>query len=120
MKWVLVLMVICATTVGDVLRSLGMRQHGEIHDFRPGAIGSAMGMVARNGYVIVSTCAMAVYFFSFLDLVSIALRRFAVPLSAATFLPGSLLARVLLKEQVDWRRWAGVLLILVGVVFISQ
>src|SRR6202021_2194529 len=30
-KWILVLMVICATTVGDVCRSLGMRQHGELH-----------------------------------------------------------------------------------------
>ena len=46
MKWVLVLMLVCATTVGDVFRSLGMRQHGEIHDFRPGAIGSAF---ARGG-----------------------------------------------------------------------
>src|ERR1700688_801345 len=72
MKWVLVLMVICATTVGDVFRSLGMRQHGEIHDFRPGAIGSAFGMVARNSFVIISTCAMAVSFFSFMKLVSIA------------------------------------------------
>ena len=120
MKWLLVLMVICATTVGDVFRSLGMRQHGEIHDFRPGAIGSALSMVWRNSYVIISTCAMAVSFFSFMKLVSIAPMSFAVPMSAATFIPETLLARVLLKEQVDWRRWIGVALILVGVVFISQ
>jgi drug/metabolite transporter (DMT)-like permease len=120
MKWFLVLMVICATTVGDVLRSLGMRQHGEIHDFRPGAIGSAFGMVARNSCVIVSTCAMAVSFFSFMKLVSIAPMSFAVPMSAATFIPETLLAKLLLKEQVDWRRWAGVGLILIGVIFISQ
>jgi drug/metabolite transporter (DMT)-like permease len=120
MKWFLVLMVIGATTVGDVLRSLGMRQHGEIHDFRPGAIGSAFGMVARNSYVIISTCAMAVSFFSFMKLVSIAPMSFAVPMSAATFIPETLLAKLLLKEQVDWRRWAGVGLILIGVIFISQ
>jgi drug/metabolite transporter (DMT)-like permease len=120
MKWFLVLMVICATTIGDVFRSLGMRQHGEIHDFRPGAIGSAFGMVARNSYVIISTCAMAVSFFSFMKLVSIAPMTFAVPMSAATFIPETLLARVLLKEAVDWRRWTGVGLILIGVIFISQ
>jgi drug/metabolite transporter (DMT)-like permease len=119
MKWVLVLMVICATTVGDVFRSLGMRQH-EIHDFRLGAIGSALGMVARNSYVIISTCAMAVSFFSFMKLVSIAPMSFAVPMSAATFIPETVLARVVLKEQVDWRRWTGIGLILIGVVFISQ
>jgi len=41
-------------------------------------------------------------------------------MSAATFIPETVLARVLLKEQVDWRRWIGVGLILIGVVFISQ
>jgi len=120
MKWALVLMVICATTVGDVFRPLGMRQHGEIHDFRPGAIGSAVGMVARNSFVIISTCAMAVSFFSFMKLVSIAPMSFAVPMSAAAFIPETLLAKALLKEAVDWRRWAGVGLILIGVFFIAQ
>lgn len=120
MKWVLVLLLICATTVGDVFRSLGMRQHGEIHDFRPGAIGNAMGMIARNGFVIVSTCAMAVSFFSFMRLVSIAPMSFAVPMSAACFIPETFLASVLLKERVDWRRWLGVSLILIGVFFITQ
>jgi drug/metabolite transporter (DMT)-like permease len=120
MKWVLVLLVICATTMGDVFRSLGMRQHGEIHDFRPGAIGMAFGAVARNSYVIVSTCAMAVSFFSFMKLISIAPMSFAVPMSAAAFIPETLLAKVLLKETVGWRRWSGIGLILIGVVFISQ
>ncbi len=120
MKWILVLLVICATTVGDVFRSLGMRQHGEIHDFRPGAIGSAFAMVARNSYVIISTCAMAVSFFSFMKLVSIAPMSFAVPMSAACFIPETLLAGMLLKEAVDWRRWTGVCLILIGVFFVTQ
>jgi drug/metabolite transporter (DMT)-like permease len=120
MKWILVLMLICATTAGDIFRSLGMRQHGEIRDFRPGAIGSAFGIVARNSFVIISTCAMAVSFFSFMKLVSIAPMSFAVPMSAAAFIPETLLARVLLKESVDWRRWTGVGLILIGVVFITQ
>jgi drug/metabolite transporter (DMT)-like permease len=120
MKWALVLVLICATTIGDVFRSLGMRQHGEIHDFRPGAIGKAMGMVAGNSFVIISTCAMAVSFFAFMKLVSIAPMSFAVPMSAAAFIPETLAARVLLKEDVDWRRWAGVALILIGVFFVTQ
>jgi drug/metabolite transporter (DMT)-like permease len=111
MKWILVAILVCATTVGDVFRSLGMRQHGEIYDFRPGAIGSALRMVASNFYVIVSTCAMAVSFFSFMKLVSIAPMSFAVPMSAAAFVPETLFAR---------RRWMGVALILAGVVFITQ
>ena len=118
--WVLVVLCVAATTVGDVFRSLGMRKHGEIHDLRPGAIGKALGAIARNWYVIVSTCAMAVSFFSFMKLVSIAPMSFAVPVSAATFVPETMIAKALLKETVDWRRWTGIGLILIGVFFISQ
>ncbi len=120
MKWMLVALCVSSTVVGDVFRSLGMRHHGEIHDFRPGAIGGALSAIARNWMVIVSTCAMAVSFFSFMKLVSIAPMSFAVPVSAITFIPETFLARYLLKESVDWRRWTGIGLILVGVIFISQ
>ena len=120
MKWILVLLLICATTVGDVCRSLGMRRHGEIRDFRPGALGSAFAMVARNSWVIISTCAMAISFFSFLRLIAITPMSFAVPMSAASFIPETLFAKALLKEDVDWRRWTGIGLILGGVVFISR
>ena len=120
MKWLLVALCVTSTVVGDVFRSLGMRHHGEIHDFRPGAISSALGAIARNWMVIVSTCAMAVSFFSFMKLVSIAPMSFAVPVSAITFIPETFLARYLLHEAVDRQRWMGIGLILIGVVFISQ
>lgn len=64
--------------------------------------------------------AMAVSFFAFIRLVSIAPLSFAVPVSAATLIPETILARLFLREKVDWRRWAGAALIAVGVVLISQ
>jgi drug/metabolite transporter (DMT)-like permease len=120
MKWTLVLILICATTVGDVLRSIGMRYHGEIHDFRPGAIGRVLAALARNGYVIVSTLSMALSFFTFMKLVSIAPMSFAVPMSAAAYIPETILARYVLHEDVDWRRWTGAVLIAMGVALVSQ
>ena len=120
MKWILVLILVAATTAGDVFRSMGMKHHGEIHDFRPNALGRALAALIQNRYVIISTLSMAVSFFSFIKLVAIAPMSFAVPMSAATFIPETILARFLLKEQVDWRRWTGALLIAAGVVFISQ
>jgi drug/metabolite transporter (DMT)-like permease len=41
-------------------------------------------------------------------------------MSAATFIPETLLARFFLRENVDWRRWTGIGLIVIGVVFIAQ
>lgn len=120
MKWFLVMLLVAATTLGDVFRSMGMKHHGEIHDFRPSAIGRALAALVKNRYVIVSTLSMAVSFFAFIKLVAIAPMSFAVPMSAATFIPETILARFLLKERVDWRRWTGAMLIAGGVVFISQ
>ena len=120
MTWICIAIIVLATTVGEVMQALGMRRHGEIRDFRPGAIGAMLAAIARNWMVIVSTCAMAVSFFSFMKLVSIAPMTFAVPMSAATFIPETLLARFFLRENVDWRRWTGIGLIVIGVVFIAQ
>jgi drug/metabolite transporter (DMT)-like permease len=83
-------------------------------------MGSALTAVASNWMVILSTCAMAVSFFSFMRLVAIAPMTFAVPTSAATFVPETLIARYVLRERVDWRRWIGIGLIVAGVVFIAQ
>ena len=120
MKWFLVLLLVLATTAGDVFRSLGMKHHGEIEDFRPDSLGRALAALVRNRYVIFSTLWMALSFFAFIKLVAIAPMSFAVPMSAATFVPETILARLILKERVDWRRWTGAMIIALGVVFISQ
>jgi drug/metabolite transporter (DMT)-like permease len=120
MKWLLVAILVTATTLGDVARSRGMKKHGEVREFHPGAIRSALRSLARNKWVILSTCAMAVAFFTFIKLVSIAPLSFAVPVSAATLIPETILAWLFLRERVDWRRWAGAGLIAMGVVLISR
>ncbi|HEY4087907.1 MAG TPA: EamA family transporter, partial [Bryobacteraceae bacterium] len=104
----------------DIARARGMKNHGEVREFHPGAIRRALWALARNKWVILSTMAMAVSFFAFIRLVSIAPLSFAVPVSAATLIPETILARIFLREKVDWRRWAGAALIALGVVLISQ
>ena len=52
MIWVLVAVMVGATTAGEVMQAAGMRRHGEIRDFRPGAIGRALAVLARNRFVI--------------------------------------------------------------------
>jgi drug/metabolite transporter (DMT)-like permease len=119
MKWLLVLVQVVSQTTGEVFRAVGMRQHGEIHDFRPGALGRVARVVARNGMIISSFCAMAVAFFTFMKLVAIAPMSFAVPVSAASLIPETILARLILRETVDWRRWTGVGLIAAGILLIA-
>src|SRR4051794_10425825 len=101
MKWLLVAIMVGATTLGEGLQAAGMRRHGEIRDFRPNAIGRALTVLARNRFVIGSVIAMAVSFFAFVKLLSINELSFAVPVTAVTYVMETVLGKYFLKEQVN-------------------
>ncbi len=119
MRWLWIAMIVAATTSGEVMQALGMQRHGEIRDFRPGALGRAMATLARSRFVIASVFAMAVSFFATIRLLTVAELSFAVPATAITYAFETVLAKYILKEQVNWRRWAGALLVICGVALVS-
>ena len=119
MTWLLIATIVAATTVGEILQAAGMRRHGEIHDFRPGALGSALGVLVRNRFVIGSVIAMAVSFFAYMGLLTISELSFAVPATAITYALETVLAKYVLKEHVNGLRWAGASLVICGVALVS-
>jgi drug/metabolite transporter (DMT)-like permease len=119
MKWGLVATIVCATVLGDYLQTLGMRHHGEIHDFRPGALGRVAKALTGNRFVIAAVAMMAVSFFAFLKLLSTADLSFAVPATAASFVLETVVAKYFLREQVDWKRWIGAALVACGVALLA-
>ena len=58
-----------------------------VRDFRPGAIGRALTLLARNRFVIGGVIAMAVSFFAYMGLLTIADLSFAVPATAMIGVP---------------------------------
>ncbi len=119
MRWILVAIIVLATTLGEVLQAIGMKRHGEIHDFRPDALGRVVSTLVQCRYILAATAAMAVSFFAFMALVSITELSFAVPVTAASYIFETILAKYTLKEHVGWKRWAGVLLVACGVALLS-
>ncbi|HXI41903.1 MAG TPA: EamA family transporter [Bryobacteraceae bacterium] len=119
MKWTLVTIIVLATTAGEVLQAIGMRQHGEIHDFRPGALGRVASALAQSWHILAAIFAMAVSFFAFMALVSMAELSFAVPVTAASFVLETFFAKYLLKEHIGRTRWAGALLVAAGVALLA-
>ena len=119
MKWLLVFVIVCATTGADLFQTAGMKRHGEIHDFRLGALGRALAKVAGNPFVAASILLMAVSFFAFMRLLAIAELSFAVPATAATYVLETILARIILREQIERKRWAGAILVACGVALVS-
>ena len=119
MRWLLIGIIVAATTIGEVLQAKGMRRHGEIRDFRPGALGRLVSVLARNRMVGASVVAMAVSFFAYLGLLTVAELSFAVPATAVTYVLETALAKYVLREQVSWVRWAGASLVIFGVALVS-
>lgn len=119
MRWLLVGIIVAATTAGQILQAAGMRQHGEVHITRPGAVRRMFAWIVRNELIIASVVAMAISFFAFLSLVSITDLSFAVPATAASFVLETVLAKYILKERVNGKRWAGAALVACGVALLS-
>lgn len=117
--WWWVAGVVLSTVACDLLQSADMKAHGEIHDLRPGALGRAWGGFLRRRYFLISIVFMALSFFSFLQLLKVADLSFAVPATAASFVLETMLARVVLRERVDGRRWAGAGLVAAGVALLA-
>ena len=119
MKWLWVAIIVAATTGSDTLLTWRMKTHGEIRDFRPGPLGRTLAAAARAWQMAAAIALMAVSFFAFLSLLSIADLSFAVPATAAIFAVETLVARCLLRETVSARRWLGTALVTAGVVLIA-
>ena len=118
MAWLLVFITVTATVLADVLQAWEMKRHGEVR-FTGGRFGKAVSQLARRGYLALAIFLMAISFFSFLKLLSIADLSFAVPASAGSFVLETILAKFVLKERIGKRRWAGSLLVACGVVLLA-
>ena len=119
MNWLLVALIAAATTASDVLQSAAMKRHGEIRDFRPGALGRVLALLARNKLIVASVAAMTVSFFAFIALLSVADLSFAVPATAASYVLETVLAKYVLQEPVTMERWAGASLVACGVALLA-
>ncbi len=102
MRWLLVACVVAATVCCDLLQSHGMRRGG------------------RAWKLPLSIVFMAASFFAFTQLLKIADLSFAVPATALSLVIETVLAAAILRERVTSRRWAGALLVTMGVFLISR
>jgi drug/metabolite transporter (DMT)-like permease len=119
MRWLLVGVIVASTVLGDLLQTVEMKRVGEVHDFRLGSIGALLAELAQRRFLIAAVFFMAISFFAFMKLLSVADLSFAVPASAATVVVETVLAKLLLNEQVDLRRWAGAGLVACGVALLA-
>ena len=115
----LLAVLICASTGGEIAMTHGMKITGEPERLRPREILVFLGRALRNGWFWAAVPLMALSFYSLLLLLSWQPITFVIPASALNYVVGTLGAKYFLREDVSPARWAGVLLVCVGVALVA-
>ena len=118
---VLVAMTIAAAAAafGQIFVRQGMQQVGSLEQYAPMALISYFSQSAINPYVMIGTVLNAVFYALFLAALSWTDVTVVLPMTALEFGMAAILAVMILKEAVPTLRWAGIVLIIAGVILIT-
>ncbi len=114
MRWLLVSAMVLATVASDLLQAWAGKRQGAVTTV------SRLGALIRQWPILLAIACMALSFFSFLKLLRMEDLSFVVPVSAATIVLETLLARTLLREAVSARRWMGTAFVAAGVFLLAR
>lgn len=119
--WAFTILVVAASSAGDVLLSRAMKRIGDLGLLRKErGLLHVTGRVLGSGTFVLAIACMSVAFFSLLIALSWADVSFVGPASASlTFVATAFAARWFLGEKVDARRWLAVSLACVGVALLA-
>jgi drug/metabolite transporter (DMT)-like permease len=119
---VLIVMTIAAgaAAVGQIFVRQGMQQVGSLEAYTPVALMGYLGQALSNPYVVIGTALNAVFYFLFLASLSWADVTVVLPMTALEFGMAAILAVMILHEAVPTLRWAGIVLIILGVMLITM
>jgi len=110
---------LCSSTGGEIALTYGMKATGEPERLRPRQVLQFLGRAVCNGWFWAGIPLMAFSFYALLILLSWQPISFVIPASALSNVVGTLGAKYILKEEVNTARWAGVVLVCIGVALVS-
>jgi drug/metabolite transporter (DMT)-like permease len=114
----LLFLVVVSGTGGEICVTRAMKRVGEVKDFRPLAIVRVILRAMKVPWMWIGISMMALAFFSLLAVLSIENVSFVVPVTALNYAAGALGGKFFLGECVTPRRWAGVLIVCLGVTLV--
>jgi len=116
---ILIAIIVLADSVGDVLLTKGMRQVGEVSTFAPRALLAIARRAIRNHHFLASIVFMVTHFVGFLAVLSWADLSVVFPATTLVYVIGTLAAKFILQETISTHRWAGTMLVCLGVGLVS-
>lgn len=121
MKTLVVLfLAILAQTFGDVMLTKGMKSVGEVNTLVPSELLAIGWQVFTNPLIWVGIGLLMVFFALYLAALSWADLSYVLPVTAFGYALNAVMAKSLLGEHVSLTRWAGTMVICVGVAVVSR
>ena len=112
------LLIVVAGTSGELCVTRAMKTIGEVTDFRPMALFRVVFRAMKVGWMWLGLGQMALAFFALLGMLSLENVSLVIPVTALSYAFGALGGRFFLGERVTRQRWAGVLLVCIGVTLV--
>jgi len=116
----IMLLAVAAGTVGDLLLAKGMKEMGDVSAMNLRGMLAAAYQALTTPKLVIGTAMLAVFFFLWLAVLSWEDLSVALPLQALNYVLVAFLSQYFLGEIVSPLRWAGTILVCIGVVMITK
>ncbi|MRR54984.1 MAG: hypothetical protein EG822_10810 [Deltaproteobacteria bacterium] len=117
---VVMLIAVSAGTVGDLLLTKGMKELGDLSAMNLRGLLSAGYQALTSPKLVLGTAMLAVFFFLWLAVLSWEDLTVALPMQALNYVLVAFLSQYFLGEIVTPMRWAGTILVCIGVILITK
>lgn len=117
---IIMLIAVTAGTVGDILLAKGMKEMGDISAMNLRGILDAALRALTSPKLIIGTTMLAIFFFLWLAVLSWEDLSVALPMQALNYVLVAFLSQYFLGEVVSPLRWAGTILVCIGVMLITK
>lgn len=117
---IVMLMAVTAGTVGDILLAKGMKELGDLSTMNLRGILNVALQALTTPKLIIGTTMLAVFFFLWLAVLSWEDLSVALPMQALNYVLVAFLSQYFLHETVTPMRWAGTVLVCIGVMLITK
>jgi drug/metabolite transporter (DMT)-like permease len=117
---VVMLMAVTAGTIGDLLLASGMKQLGDISAMNLKGILNISLQALTTPKLVIGTAMLAIFFFLWLAVLSWEDLSVALPMQALNYILVAFLSQYFLHESVSPLRWAGTVLVAIGVIMITK
>lgn len=118
--YVLLVLMVLFSSVGNVLLSKGMKQIGEVNNWSAAGLFGIFFKTFTSGTIWLGIGSLLVFLVSYLLVLSWADYSYVLPASAAGYVVVPLLGYMLLGEVVTPVRWVGAGLICLGVTLVGR